>query len=124
MSDLHIHKKYFHYLNLMFSYKKCLFLDTLEKLRKENISFVMSVCPSALNNSASTERIFMKFGFRYVSKICPENSSFIKIWKDYLAKFFLLRRMFLTKVVEKIKNTHMLFSIFLFLKDHVVYEVM
>jgi len=33
---------------------------------------------SAWNNSAPTGRIFMKFGI-YFSKICRENSSFIKI---------------------------------------------
>ena len=49
--------------NLMFSYKTCLILDTLEKLRKAIISFVMSVCPFELNTSACTERIFTKFGF-------------------------------------------------------------
>ena len=48
--------------NLMFSYKTCLLLDTIEKLRKTIISFVMSVCPSAMNTSASTERIFTKLG--------------------------------------------------------------
>ena len=31
------------------------------KLRLKTISFVVSVCPSARNNSAATERIFMKF---------------------------------------------------------------
>jgi hypothetical protein len=38
-----------------------LFLGALAKLRKAAISFVMSVCPSAWNNSASTGRIFVKF---------------------------------------------------------------
>ena len=37
------------------------FLDESEKFHKANISFVMSVRPSAQNNSAPTGRIFMKF---------------------------------------------------------------
>jgi hypothetical protein len=37
------------------------FLDAFAKLRKATISFVMSVCPSSLSNSAPTRRIFMKF---------------------------------------------------------------
>jgi hypothetical protein len=35
-------------------------LRAFEKLRKANISFVMSVCLSAWNNSSPTRRIFMK----------------------------------------------------------------
>ena len=37
------------------------FEGSFVKLRKANISFVMSVRPSARNNSAATWRIFMKF---------------------------------------------------------------
>ena len=37
------------------------FLGEFAKLRGETISFAMSVCPSARNNSAPTRRIFMKF---------------------------------------------------------------
>jgi hypothetical protein len=33
----------------------------LEKFQNETIFFVMSVCPSALKNSAPTGRSFMKF---------------------------------------------------------------
>ena len=36
------------------------FLGAFAKFLKETISFVMSVCPSAWNNSAPTGRIFMK----------------------------------------------------------------
>jgi hypothetical protein len=36
------------------------FLGEFRKLRKATISFVMSICPSAWNNSAPTGRIFMK----------------------------------------------------------------
>jgi len=37
------------------------FLDAMEKLQDEKISFVMSVRPSAWNNSAPTGRILIKF---------------------------------------------------------------
>jgi hypothetical protein len=37
------------------------FLRTFEKLQKVTISFIMSVCPSAWNNSAPTGCIFMQF---------------------------------------------------------------
>jgi hypothetical protein len=37
------------------------FLGAFENLRKATLSFVMSVCPSAWNNSAPTGRIFVKF---------------------------------------------------------------
>ena len=47
---------------------------------KPTVSFVMSVCLSvclsAWNDSAPTGRIFVKF--EYFSKICGENSIFIK----------------------------------------------
>ena len=45
---------------------KCAF----SKLRKVTISFVLSVCPSAWNNSASTGRIFMNFDVWVFPKIC------------------------------------------------------
>jgi len=38
-----------------------IFTGALVKLRKATVSFVMSVRPSARNNSALTGRIFMKF---------------------------------------------------------------
>jgi hypothetical protein len=37
-------------------------LDDFAILQRAAISFFMFVCPSAWNNSASTERIFIKFG--------------------------------------------------------------
>jgi hypothetical protein len=57
-----------------------LLLGAFANLRKASISFVMSVRPSACNNSAPTGRIFMKFDFWiFFRKICQENSSFIKM---------------------------------------------
>jgi len=44
------------------------------------VSFVMSVCPSAWNNSARLGRIFMKFDILVFWRICLENSSCSKIW--------------------------------------------
>ena len=56
-----------------------LFLGEYAKLWKATISFIVSVRPSAWNNSAPTGRIFMKFDIRVFLKNCPENLSFIKI---------------------------------------------
>jgi hypothetical protein len=81
----------------------------------------MSVRLSLWNNSALTGRSFMKFDIWVFSKICRENSSFIKTWQEqrvlhmkthirfwsYRAQFFIGREMFRMKVVEKIK-THIL----------------
>jgi hypothetical protein len=44
-----------------FDIKKIPFLDAIAKLRKSTISIVMSVRPSAWNNWAPTERIFMEY---------------------------------------------------------------
>jgi hypothetical protein len=69
--------------------RQIMFSGAFEKLRKATISFVMSVCPfvrlsvcpsvslSAWKNSAPTGRILMIF--ETFSKICRENSNFIKI---------------------------------------------
>ena len=58
----------------------------LVKLRKATVSFVVCLClsvrPSVWNNSARTWRIFMKFNMRVFSKICREDSCFIKIWQE------------------------------------------
>ena len=48
------------------------FLFALVVLRKA-ISFVMSVCPSAWNNSAPLDGYVWNFIFEYFSKICREN---------------------------------------------------
>ena len=49
------------------------------KCRKATVSFIVSVRPSAWNNSAFSGRIFIKFGFFSFSKICRENSK-IEPW--------------------------------------------
>ena len=84
------------------------FLDVFTKLRKVTISFIMSVSPSPWNNLAPTGRIFMKFDISDFSKICRENSSFIKTGHEqqvlymknnihflsYLPHFFLDKKCF------------------------------
>jgi len=50
---------------------QCQFLGALAKLRKTNISFVMSVRLFAWNNSTSTGRMWIKFDIR----VCFENLS-------------------------------------------------
>ena len=94
----------------------------------------MFVRPSALNNSAHTGRIFMKFGFWVFFETIARKLKFyynrtritdtllktnINLW-SYLAHFFLEWEMFRTKVVEEIK-THILSSTTFFL-NHTVYE--
>ena len=75
------------------------FFDAFAKFRKASMIFVMPVCPSARNYS-SPKKISQNFIFEYFSKICPENSSFIKLWEEqrvrntyerswYLAEFVL-----------------------------------
>ena len=54
-------------------------LGAFIKLRRATVSFVMSVCPPAWNNWARNGRTFMKFDIEDFSKICRQNSSFIKI---------------------------------------------
>jgi len=63
------------------------FLGALAKLRKATVCFVMSLCPGAWNCSVPTIRIFMKF--EAFSKICWENSSFIKIWQTWRKHMYI-----------------------------------
>jgi hypothetical protein len=53
------------------------FLGAFAKLRKATFSFAMSVCLSVRIELGFNWMIFMKFDFWVLSKICPENSSFI-----------------------------------------------
>ena len=58
-------------------------LGAFAKLRKATISLVMSVRPSARNNSPATGRIFMKFDiWVFLENLERENSSFIEIWQE------------------------------------------
>jgi hypothetical protein len=59
------------------------FLGAFTKLQKGAISFVMTVSQSvhlyAWNNSAPTQRIYMKIDIEYFSNICRDNLIFIRI---------------------------------------------
>ena len=62
----------------------------VRKIAKDNHSFIMCVHLSARNNSAPTGRIFTKnFSFEYSSKVCPENSSSVKIGQKYWALYIM-----------------------------------
>jgi hypothetical protein len=98
------------------------FLGIFAKLQKatSSLSSRPSVCLSALNNLAPTQRTFFKF--EYFSKICRGNSSLIEsekkngyfrrrlIYIFYQSRSFLLRKRNVSdKVVEK-KSKHVLCS--------------
>ena len=101
----------------------------------------MYVCRSVWNNLALTGRFWLHFIFQsffFLSKICWENSSFVKmrqeqrvlhmnvfshLWR-YLAKFFLVWEMFQIKVAEN-TETHILSSTnSFFFENRAVYEIM
>ena len=100
-------------------------LGAFEKLRKTAINSVMPVRPSAWTTRFLLDGFTWNLIFGDFSKICWENSSFIKIRQEkghftfrpiyiflsYLAHFFLEWEMVQTKVTEKIK-THFVFSNF------------
>jgi len=54
-------------------------LGGFARSRKSTVSYFMSVCLFACNNSPSIGRIFMKFGFWVFFKICLENATFTKV---------------------------------------------
>jgi hypothetical protein len=100
-------------------------LRAFAKLRKADIvSLRPSVRPTAWSNSAPTEQ-WMKFDV-YISKICRENSSFIKIGQEqpvlhmktdihfwsYLVQFFLEWDMFQKKTFRENQNKYFMFSNF------------
>jgi len=61
-------------------------LGSFPKLRKATISFVTSKCPPARRPHAKTRLPLNGFSlnliFDYFSKICRENSSFVKILEE------------------------------------------
>jgi hypothetical protein len=77
--QLHVKKKY-HFD--IFATETTSFLGAFANLRKATDSFVMSVCPSAWNNSAFTGRVLSKFDIWGFLKIYRQNSSFIKIGQE------------------------------------------
>ena len=102
-------------------------LGAFEKWRKGTISFVKSV--RSHGTRLPPDRFSWNLIFEDFSKICRENSSFIKIGHEKRAlcmktnmrfflsclAHFLLWEMFQTQVVEKIK-THILCSVTFFLR--------
>ena len=120
-------------------------LGAFTKLRKATISFVLclSVRPSVRLFFCPHGTARLPLGgfswnliFMYFSKICWENSSFIKIKKNkgyftrgpiyifrsYLAQFFLEWKIFQTRVIEKVE-TH-IFCLITFFLNRAVYEIM
>jgi hypothetical protein len=105
-------------------------------LRKATVSYDMSVCSSAWNNSAPTGRIFMKFySWVFFDKLSRKIQVSLKsdqnnryfTWRpldifDRISLGFSSREMFQTKVVEEIK-TYIL-CLMTFFDNCAVYEIM
>ena len=56
------------------------FLDTLVTLRKATTIFIVSVL---MKHLFSVGRVFMKFDNELLSKMCPEDTSLIKISQSF-----------------------------------------
>ena len=111
------------------------FLRSFTKLRKASTSFVMSVCPSAWNNSSPTERILITFAIRvsfeksvekiqvllnptWVTGTLHEDLFTFMTVSHYM---FLRIRNFCTEIVEKIKTSTLL-SVTFFRKSHLLWD--
>ena len=104
------------------------FLGAVAKLRKATISPAMIVCLSVRPNGITRfplDGFSWNFIFEYFSKICRENSSFIKIWQktdilyEDVRKFivpsrwiFLTMRIVSDKRCRENQNTQFMFSNF------------
>ena len=103
------------------------FLGAFRKLRKATSHVCVSVHPSMRQHGTirlPPDAFCLNLVFEKFSKLCRENSIFIKIWEEflvlymktfshlrqYLAEFFLEWKIFQTKVAEKTK-THTLYSV-------------
>ena len=80
-------------------------LGVLTELQRVTISFAMSVCLSAWNNSASTGQIFVNLIFEYFSNICWGNLNFVKNWTRIMGTwhetniyFIIISRSFLPRM--------------------------
>jgi len=73
------------------------------KLRKAATSFVMSVCPSAWNNSASAGRIFMKF-YIWVIWCFSDRATWYRLFSSYQLEKSLYFSIF-RKSVDKIQDS-------------------
>jgi len=60
----------------------------------------MSAFLSALNNSAPTERISIKFDIWIFFKICQENTSLINIWQEWWVLYMKTDIHFLSYLVQ------------------------
>jgi len=110
------------------------FLGAFAELRKATVSFVMSMRPHGANR-LPLDGFSWNLTFEYFSKICRENSSFVKIWQEWgvlymktsirllsdVTQFFFEWKMFRTKFVVK-TETHFIFRNFLFSENRAVYE--
>ena len=102
------------------------FLAAFVKLRNATVSFDMSVCLSAWNNSAPTGRIFMKFGISLIFENLSRKFKFHEnrtritdtLYEDcytflLISHSFVLRmRNVSNKSCRENQNTHFVFSIF------------
>ena len=95
-----VNDRYFHSRLLLISSE--IFLSTFAKLRKATISFIMTVCPFAWNNSASTDGFSWNFIFEFVRKSVEKFKFYsyptritdtlhedVFTFMKYLAEFFL-----------------------------------
>jgi hypothetical protein len=103
-------------------HSSCCIVD-LTKLRKATISCVMCAGTTRL----PMDGFLWNSIFKCFSKKCRESSNLINIWQkqlmlymkteaywwQYLAEFFWERKVFQTKEVQNIKNTHFVFSNFI-----------
>ena len=110
------------------------FLGAFTKLRKATINLLMSVRPHGTTR-LPLDGFLLNLVYEHFSKICWENSSFVKIgpeWRvlcmgadshfwSYLAQFFLEWEMLQTKAVQNIK-TRILCSITL-IENRARYEM-
>ena len=98
-------------------------------MRKATISFVMSGRPSVCPHGTTRlplDGFWWNFLLSLFSKICPENSSFIKIWQEqrllyvktfsHLWQYIARMRNVLDKSCRVNQNTHFTFNNIFFLK--------
>jgi hypothetical protein len=115
----------------------CAFLGVFAKLRKAAVSFIMSVRPSAWNNSVSHWKNFREtLYFGSFLKICGGKICFVKIWQEkwvlymkidvhflsYVTQFCLEWNNLQTKFYVENQNTHFRFSKF-FLENKALCEI-
>ena len=114
-------------------YRKTIF-KRVRKIRKEAISFVMSVCPSVCLHGTTRlplDGFSWNLILEYFSRRFKFHSVLTRLrvtWRpmyiyDNIAELFLEWGMFQPKVVKKIKHFFMFTNFFIF-DNHAIYEVM